>query len=364
MNASELTFYGHFTGWSSYATVSKALASYLQPRYSKLVLCDLRPQGAYDMPAGMTVEVVDEAVREGIRQRALHQQLGGQPALPQEPGTSLLFAFPTWAGAIPRHERVVGYHVCDCDRVPPVWVHYMNQEDLVLTPSLWCKSAFEASGVTTPIQVVPHGVSLGKSHQSYAFHVPEGGPAVRHFCSAEIDPSRKGSLEVIEAWKNLDPRGWLFVHTDNPAIEAAIKRTPRAEVVKAPPRNPAEMAALYASTDLLVAPSRGEGFGLMPLEALCLGRPVVATTCTGHAMFMDEDTPGLEPVFHGELAACGGGRAPRVTVQAVEAALGSGLEKLANLRHAAETHAAELTARWGWETVLTRFDFARIIAST
>ncbi len=38
-----------------------------------------------------------------------------------------------------------------------------------------------------------------------------------------------------------------------------------------------EMPALYAATDLLVAPSRWEGFGLMLVEAMAAGVPIVAT---------------------------------------------------------------------------------------
>jgi glycosyltransferase involved in cell wall biosynthesis len=44
----------------------------------------------------------------------------------------------------------------------------------------------------------------------------------------------------------------------------------------------AELPALYRNARLLLAPSRDEGFGLAPLEALACGRPVIASDIPAH----------------------------------------------------------------------------------
>ena len=44
---------------------------------------------------------------------------------------------------------------------------------------------------------------------------------------------------------------------------------------------------LYASADCFVSGSRGEGFGLIPLQNLALGNRVIAPAHTGHLMFSD-----------------------------------------------------------------------------
>ena len=43
--------------------------------------------------------------------------------------------------------------------------------------------------------------------------------------------------------------------------------------------------ALYASAHCYIQPSRGEGFGLQPLQAMALGRPTILTNAHGHESF-------------------------------------------------------------------------------
>jgi glycosyltransferase involved in cell wall biosynthesis len=47
----------------------------------------------------------------------------------------------------------------------------------------------------------------------------------------------------------------------------------------------AAMPDFYRSLDLLVSPSRQEGFGLTPLEAMACGTPTVVSDCLGHLQY-------------------------------------------------------------------------------
>jgi glycosyltransferase involved in cell wall biosynthesis len=56
---------------------------------------------------------------------------------------------------------------------------------------------------------------------------------------------------------------------------------------------PAQMVSLYQHSDLLVAPSRGEGFGLPMAEAMLFNLPVLTTGYGGQRDFCTEDTAWL-----------------------------------------------------------------------
>lgn len=56
-----------------------------------------------------------------------------------------------------------------------------------------------------------------------------------------------------------------------------------------------EVHALTACADIVLSLHRSEGFGLVPAEAMLLGRPVVATGWSGNMDFMDADSAALVP---------------------------------------------------------------------
>ena len=51
---------------------------------------------------------------------------------------------------------------------------------------------------------------------------------------------------------------------------------------------PADMSGLMAEVDIVLSLHRSEGFGLVPAEAMQLGKPVVATGWSGNMDFMNE----------------------------------------------------------------------------
>ena len=57
----------------------------------------------------------------------------------------------------------------------------------------------------------------------------------------------------------------------------------------------ADNQALTACADIVLSLHRSEGFGLVPAEAMLLGRAVVATNWSGNTDFMDADTASLVP---------------------------------------------------------------------
>ena len=55
----------------------------------------------------------------------------------------------------------------------------------------------------------------------------------------------------------------------------------------------ADMAGLMAAADIVISLHRSEGFGLVPAQAMALGKPVVATGWSGNLDFMNKDNSAL-----------------------------------------------------------------------
>ncbi|WP_241771258.1 glycosyltransferase, partial [Acidisphaera rubrifaciens] len=57
----------------------------------------------------------------------------------------------------------------------------------------------------------------------------------------------------------------------------------------------ADAHAMTRAADIVLSLHRAEGFGLIPAEAMLLGRPVVATGWSGNLDFMDDASAALVP---------------------------------------------------------------------
>jgi glycosyltransferase involved in cell wall biosynthesis len=101
---------------------------------------------------------------------------------------------------------------------------------------------------------------------------------------------RKGSELVIEAFKKVfdsrvpdGPAPRLLVHS---AKASEFPMDDRIQLITGKLTDEEEIA-LYAMAHVYVQPSRGEGFGMRPLQAMAQGCPTIATNAHGHAAYGD-----------------------------------------------------------------------------
>lgn len=185
----------------------------------------------------------------------------------------------------------IGYSPWESSTLPEGWLDGFNSMDEVWATSPKVKEWFVNAGVKKPVQVYEHGIDPAWSpkrrnpHKKLRFlHVGEPSP-------------RKGGQLALEAFRD------AFGARDDVhlTIKANGHNTTRAylsTVNRGGPRNilglphevyqnvtmidrtlsTDELVGLYHSHDVLVYPSWGEGFGLIPLQALATGMP---TICTG-----------------------------------------------------------------------------------
>mgnify|MGYP000668574457 CR=1 FL=1 len=119
-------------------------------------------------------------------------------------------------------------------------------------------------------------------------------PSARPFRRSEplfLYVGRVSREKNIEAFLDAPMPGWKLVVGDGPQLPTLKRRYP--DVVFAGRREGAELAAIYASADVFVFPSRTDTFGLVLLEALASGLPVAAYPVTGPIDVVENGVSGI-----------------------------------------------------------------------
>ncbi|HKU68666.1 MAG TPA: glycosyltransferase [Candidatus Baltobacteraceae bacterium] len=181
--------------------------------------------------------------------------------------------------------------------VPPQdWIPAIAMYDLMLAPTQHIASVFR-NLVSIPVRPYPLGVSSVQGNPSRSrFEIPP--EAFAFVCAFDTDSglNRKNSLGMIRAFDlafHDDPTTVLVVKTNgltkHPQLEELLARLPRERYVVIRDYLPyADVLNLYASCDAFLSLHRAEGLGLGLLEAMSLGKPVIATGWSGNLDFMDE----------------------------------------------------------------------------
>ena len=161
--------------------------------------------------------------------------------------------------------------------------------DAVICTSSFTKRSLLAAGCKAPIEVIPYGVDLT------AFSPRTSAPSVGHLRVAFVGTlsQRKGATHLMKALSGLGPGRATLVLCARSAPDPILLRG--AEGVAIEHRRglaDGALAEVIKGCDLLVLPSIAEGFGLVILEAMACGVPVLCTDATGGADFIVSDEDG------------------------------------------------------------------------
>ena len=164
-------------------------------------------------------------------------------------------------------------------------------------------------GLSSVTTVVPSSVQVD-AYQSAAHETSDGSLTNALFVGG-IDPMRKGLLDVLAAGSVLAEEAvpLRLVITGQAGIDDVERLAPvspaRMDLEFKGYPSDAEMVALYASSDMLVLPSRDEGLPYVIVEALASGLPVVASDVGGISDAVRDGVNGIliEPGAADQLAA-------------------------------------------------------------
>jgi glycosyltransferase involved in cell wall biosynthesis len=202
-----------------------------------------------------------------------------------------------------RGRRIIGYWAWELPRLPAEWRPGFRFVHEIWVPSTFTHDAV-AAATDLPVHVVPH--PLPDAPVTPGMRGKLGLPSdalvvlnVFHLGSAF---SRKNPLAAIAAFRRAfgnDPKRMLAIklidngaHLARHELNAAIAGAPNIRLIEGMLPE-ADMTGLMAASDIVISLHRSEGFGLVPAQAMALGKPVVATGWSGNLDFMNARNSAL-----------------------------------------------------------------------
>lgn len=185
-------------------------------------------------------------------------------------------------------KRTARFTMWESTRIKPEWVHYMNNEQAVITCSDWNVTSFSACGVNTPIYKVPLFIN------PLVFYPKQkaDNEVFTFGCGGRVGPiggqqlARKGIMEAIQSFKIAFPTDTnvrLKIKISN-VCSIPEQEDKRIEINRDFLTNE-QLAAWYRSLNLFITASRGEGWGFMQHQSVACGVPLIGVNYGGLTEF-------------------------------------------------------------------------------
>jgi glycosyltransferase involved in cell wall biosynthesis len=184
----------------------------------------------------------------------------------------------------------IAYSMLESSRLPQLWAEGLNSYfDAVAVPDAWLVEAYQKSGVTIPIFVLPLGLNIDP-------FLSQPLKAERHtpFCFINTSSmiARKNHEGLIRAFHQAfgdDPDVILLMNYRTVAgttlcevkeLIASLKATNI--YLQNETLDSDRYLKFYKQGDVFVSLAKGEGFSIQPREAMALGLPIIISDNTAH----------------------------------------------------------------------------------
>jgi glycosyltransferase involved in cell wall biosynthesis len=206
---------------------------------------------------------------------------------------------------IPLRDDVIsaGFFWWELPALSDIWIKSLEQFDVLVAGSHYLRSTFERFVAETPTIAASHALQPFDDVRPDRPKFGLPGDKTVFVCIVEptSDPIRKNPFAVVEAFRRAfsqDDSAHLVVKVNNVQADresSGLLRQLRREVASLGPRATlieqvlpyGDVLQLYSSCDVFVSLHRAEGLGLGLMEAMALGKPVIATGWSGNMTFMN-----------------------------------------------------------------------------
>jgi len=269
---------------------------------------DLRMAVAACESAGIPYRVVNVDVGAGARQadRALKAQV--EKADEQAPYLVNIFCLPgfdtvsriflSWGGDYFKDHYNIGWWPWELSVWPSAWKEAFSLMDEIWAGSEFSRHMYQQS-TSLPTELMPLAVSVDRGHslRRNHFQLPKHSFLFLFVFDFNSHLARKNPQAVIDAFKRAfrqnEHGAGLVLKVMNPkennkewlAFLAMCKQDNRIHLIHETLDRP-DILGLIECCDAYVSLHRCEGFGRTLAEAMCYGKPVIATNYSGNADFM------------------------------------------------------------------------------
>lgn len=287
-----INIYGYFSRWMGLGECARLYAHALLAAGHAVALCDVDidiPHARLDTTLAPYMGVISSFACNLIFVNPDHWEE----------------VLPGIARNSPATGRTIGYWFWELETFPQGWLPAFDHVDEIMVSSAFVEQAIREV-CDKPVTRVPLPLIVGDDSGLQRCHFGLREDDYVFFCSFDFNSSvaRKNPCAVIEAFRQAFPRGdekvALLIKSSNGdrhlalllqlvALASADKRI----VVRDDLLERADLQALHRCIDVYVSLHRCEGFGLGMAEAMCIGKPVVATAYSGNMEFMTADNSCL-----------------------------------------------------------------------
>ena len=228
---------------------------------------------------------------------------GGGSLIVHHNGPYVPHALWTLGHKLIRGRRIIGYWAWELPLLPAGWRPGFRFVHEVWVPSTFTRDAV-AAATDLPVHVVPHPLPAMPvtPNMRGKLGLPADALVVLNVFHIGSAFARKNPLAAIAAFRRAfgdAPDRILAIKViDNGAraarelLDAAIAGASNIRLIEGTLPE-AGMAGLMAAADIVISLHRSEGFGLVPAQAMALGKPVVATAWSGNLDFMNARNSAL-----------------------------------------------------------------------